>query len=96
MDPAIVDSATFGQLWKVAFNYQEQVSQPSPFVGSLSKSIAYMHCTHLKSLETSRRFESERLTFVVLCQTPNLYSSRQRHSNSVYGVESELDQNTEC
>lgn len=26
MDPGIIDSSSFGQLWKVAFNYQEQVS----------------------------------------------------------------------
>ena len=25
MDPAVVDSAQFGLLWKVPFNYQEQV-----------------------------------------------------------------------
>ena len=28
MDPAVVDSAQFGQLWKIAFNTQEQVSLP--------------------------------------------------------------------
>ena len=27
MDPAVVDSAEFGQLWKVPFNAQEQVSE---------------------------------------------------------------------
>ena len=27
MDPAVVDSSQFGQLWKVQFNPQEQVSQ---------------------------------------------------------------------
>lgn len=26
MDPAVVDSAEFGLLWKVPFNFQEQVS----------------------------------------------------------------------
>jgi hypothetical protein len=30
MDPAIVNSATFGQLWKVAFNSKEQVSDHQP------------------------------------------------------------------
>lgn len=29
MDPAVVDSAEFGLLWKVPFNYQEQVSKAS-------------------------------------------------------------------
>lgn len=27
MDPGIIDSSSFGQLWKVAFNFQEQVSR---------------------------------------------------------------------
>jgi hypothetical protein len=30
MDPAIVDSAQFGQLWKVAFNKGEQVKNSLP------------------------------------------------------------------
>lgn len=42
MDPAIVDSATFGQLWKVAFNSEEQVSQISPF-GGLVLAFARVH-----------------------------------------------------
>ena len=29
MDPAVVDSAEFGLLWKVPFNFQEQVSWTS-------------------------------------------------------------------
>lgn len=29
MDPAVVDSAEFGLLWKVPFNFQEQVSKRS-------------------------------------------------------------------
>ena len=32
MDPAVVDSAEFGLLWKVPFNFQEQVSDPSQLV----------------------------------------------------------------
>ena len=28
MDPAVVDSAQFGLLWKIPFNYQEQVNKP--------------------------------------------------------------------
>lgn len=27
MDPAVVDSSTFGQLWKIPFNSQEQVKR---------------------------------------------------------------------
>ena len=30
MDPAIVDSSEFGQLWKQTFNAQEQVSDTDP------------------------------------------------------------------
>jgi hypothetical protein len=30
MDPAVVDSAQFGQLWKKPFNAKEQVSLPGP------------------------------------------------------------------
>lgn len=32
MDPGIVDSSSFGQLWKVAFNFQEQVGNYIIFI----------------------------------------------------------------
>lgn len=32
MDPAIVDSSSFGQLWKVPFNAKEQVRETSMLV----------------------------------------------------------------
>lgn len=35
MDPSVVDSPQFGQLWKVPFNNKEKVEEPSRGSGSL-------------------------------------------------------------
>ena len=32
MDPAVVDSSQFGQLWKIPFNAKEQVRLSSPYL----------------------------------------------------------------
>jgi hypothetical protein len=50
MDPAIVDSATFGLLWKVSFNNEEQVLIPLvSLAGLLSQSAITKSCSSMRN-----------------------------------------------
>lgn len=50
MDPAIVDSATFGLLWKVAFNNQEQVLiRFVSIVGPFNQSAITKSCSSMRN-----------------------------------------------
>lgn len=52
MDPAIVDSPQFGQLWKVAFNAGEQVRN-SPLIKTAKSSTTFCSGSQNSKLDTS-------------------------------------------
>lgn len=51
MDPAIVDSAEFGQLWKVPFNAQEQVRK-------ICRLLCHIETFGIRSLHALRVFHA--------------------------------------
>ena len=75
MDPAVVDSAGFGLLWKVQFNYQELVSKPSQI--------------DLR-IDMSDNKSAANLSIVVLRKTPCLHADR-RKATGLLSIFSELD-----
>ena len=81
MDPAVVDSAGFGLLWKVPFNAKELVSKPSQLDARNDeldiKPAANLHV-------------------VVLCKAPCLHAKRRWKSARVLSICTELDSDLRC
>ena len=81
MDPAVVDSAEFGLLWKIPFNFQEQVSKPL-------KLVLEGNMPHMKPAADIRR--------VVLRKASGIYAKCWWKPACFFGIFAELDSDPRC
>ncbi len=81
MDPAVVDSAEFGLLWKIPFNFQEQVGKPLNLV--ITDTILNMD--PVADIQT-----------IVLCQASSIYAKCWWKPACFLGFFAELDSYPRC
>ena len=81
MDPAVVDSAGFGLLWKVPFNSKELVSKPPHFVNR----------NDVPDIKPSAN-----LFILVLRQTLGVHTERRRKSARLLSIFTKLDSDLGC
>ncbi len=81
MDPAVVDSAEFGLLWKISFNFQEQVGKPLNF--AITDTILNMNPV-------------ADIRIIVLCQAPSIHAKCWWKPACFLGFFAELDSYPRC
>ena len=81
MDPAVVDSAGFGLLWKVPFNSKELVSRP-------------LHVDIRNDVPDIEPIAD--LPITVLCQTPGVHSKCRWKAACLLSIFTKLDSDLGC